>query len=599
MAMLETLRPRERYDWGHIVTSRWLWCIAAIVFMGAMDFMQRRGELSTLLGDADDATRLYQVRQLMAGGGWFDMTLPRLGGATPLISHWSRLIDVPLVMLLDTFGLFMSPEAAELSVRFVWPLLVLLLLLRVVVRAADHEGGVVATAFVLFMGLTCMTGLFQFRIGRIDHHNGMIMGSIGGLLLLVHARVRPQEGYLAGMLMGIGLSVGYEPLAFLLPAVGLMALLAVTDLAWLRGVRNMAVALAATLAVVFVATVAPSLWFSARCDALSLNMVVLVAGGAGGLAVVDWRGRRWTLARRIAALAGFGAVGLLAYGALDVRCLAGPFGQVDPAVNAVWLDHVVETMSIFKFFPMSPPGVVAFAASIAVGIYASYERWLRLRTAETLVLLGLMLIVAPTGVWMVKLMPYASWVAVFCTALSIADLQGTAQLTALSRRLVAALLGNQLLFASVAAAALTAVGVTHAKVGDEVAIEGTQCLTTPAVRSLAVLPKGLFVGGLELGSFIVALTQHDALAAPYHRIDKAILINQALLAAEPAQAKRMIDQVHADYLVLCMPKDQSASSGGGGGGLEARLKAGTTIAFLTPMPLSGPVAELRVWRVER
>src|SRR5689334_9194986 len=52
--------------------------------------------LSDWLGDTDDAVRLVTVRELIAGAPWFDTTLPRIGAPAPLVSHWSRLIDLPL-----------------------------------------------------------------------------------------------------------------------------------------------------------------------------------------------------------------------------------------------------------------------------------------------------------------------------------------------------------------------------------------------------------------------------------------------------------------------------------------------------------------------
>lgn len=602
MAISPSIEARATsVDWSKLLQSRLLWCIGIIAFLAIRELSQNFGNLLTSLGDTDDATRLYQVRHLMATGAWFDMTLPRLGGDTPLISHWSRLIDLPLLVLLKFFGLFLAPETAEVATRVLWPLLVLLVFLRVLVRAADAQGGPVAAAFVLFFGVTCMAGLFQFRIGRIDHHNGMIMGSIGGLLLLLNARRKPSDGYLAGFLIGIGLGIGYEPLAFLLPALGLMALIAVGNLDWLTGVRNMAVALLATFSIIFLATIAPSVWFSARCDALSLNMVALTAGGAIGLAIVDAHGRSWSLLQRIAVLAASGAAGLLAYGALDPRCLAGPFGQIDSRINAVWLDHVVETKSVFTFFAANPAAVASYMASVALGIYAAFQRWRRLRTPETMLLLGLMLLVTPTGLWMVKLMPYTSWIAVFCTALSIGDLGATTNLTALSRQLVAALLANQWTFAIMAAPVLGAVGIPNATPDSGTGLGDASCMTTPAIRSLAALPKGLFVGSVDFGSYIVALTPHDALAAPYHRIDKAILDDLAILAAAPADAKPMLRKVHADYIVLCLPKlDAKAAAtitaDTAPPSLEGRLKAGLTIDFLDPIATSGP-AELGVWRV--
>ena len=83
-------------DIAKLLASRWLWCLVAVLFLAGRDLAQGFSDLLVSLGDTDDATRLYQVRHLMATGAWFDMTLPRLGGDTPLVSHWSRLIDLPL-----------------------------------------------------------------------------------------------------------------------------------------------------------------------------------------------------------------------------------------------------------------------------------------------------------------------------------------------------------------------------------------------------------------------------------------------------------------------------------------------------------------------
>ena len=214
-----------RIDWRALAASRWLWCLGAVLIIAALELAQGFASLSTFLGDTDDATRLYEIRQLMATGAWFDMTLPRIGGPTPLISHWSRLIDVPLILLLQVFGRFASPPNAELAVRIMWPLLVLFVFLRILVRAAECQGGRTAAILLLCLSLTCLTGLYQFHIGRIDHHNGMIMGSVGGMLLLLDARRNPREGTLAGVMIGIGLAIGYEPLAFVLPVLGVAALM--------------------------------------------------------------------------------------------------------------------------------------------------------------------------------------------------------------------------------------------------------------------------------------------------------------------------------------------------------------------------------------
>src|SRR5260370_41349134 len=48
----------------------------------------------------DDAMRLVEVRDLLAGQGWFDLTQYRLNPPDGVVMHWSRLIDLPLALLI-------------------------------------------------------------------------------------------------------------------------------------------------------------------------------------------------------------------------------------------------------------------------------------------------------------------------------------------------------------------------------------------------------------------------------------------------------------------------------------------------------------------
>ncbi|MFX6023621.1 hypothetical protein ABTF26_21535, partial [Acinetobacter baumannii] len=63
-----------------------------MLVIAARDLAQGLDSIVHALGDSDDALRLHEVRELLAGKARTDMSLPRLGGVTPLISHWSRLI---------------------------------------------------------------------------------------------------------------------------------------------------------------------------------------------------------------------------------------------------------------------------------------------------------------------------------------------------------------------------------------------------------------------------------------------------------------------------------------------------------------------------
>jgi hypothetical protein len=56
------------------------------------------------LPDADDAMRLVQWREFLAGKGWFDLHEPRLAPPAGYDSHWSRLIDAGLTGCFLSFA---------------------------------------------------------------------------------------------------------------------------------------------------------------------------------------------------------------------------------------------------------------------------------------------------------------------------------------------------------------------------------------------------------------------------------------------------------------------------------------------------------------
>ena len=81
------------------------------------------------------------VRELLAGAPWFDTTLPRIGAPEPLVSHWSRLIDAPLALLMLLFRPLFGAEGAEIATRMVWPALLFFILQLMISREALRRAG--------------------------------------------------------------------------------------------------------------------------------------------------------------------------------------------------------------------------------------------------------------------------------------------------------------------------------------------------------------------------------------------------------------------------------------------------------------------------
>jgi len=577
----------------------WVWCLIALAAYLGIEVAANPPPLTQSLGDTDDATRLVQVRELMAGASWYDTTLARFGTpSAPLVSHWSRLVDVPLAMLMGLFGLFVPQAEAELAPRAVWPMLLLVPMLYVIARIADERGGRGAALLALALTVLSFAAIVQFQPGRIDHHNLMNLAAVAGLALLAHSLAEPRSGWLAGAALGLGLSIGYESLLVTAGGLAVATVYAVAMQRGLPGVMRAAKAFALTLAVTLVITTAPSAWGHVRCDALSLNMVLLAAVCAAGLGLVAHRAMHLTPLMRLAALGGVGALGALVFGWSEPACLAGPFGQVDARVYPAWLSHVSETKSWLWLMENAPATAIAFAAHVLAGVLAAGCIARSDRDDPAICFALLLALTAVLSMLQVKLMPYAALLALPPIAVLISRLPGSEEVSRPTMQVAAAALLNQKTLLLIGA---LIVGFSHE--ATEALKQRTEakkaCLATPSFAPLVGLSPGLAVAEVDMGPYLVALTPLSAFSAPYHRLDTSIIETHAILRADAAVAEQKLRAQGAEYVVMCerLTKPRPGETALPAEALKSRLLAGDTPAFLQQVPLSAETP-LKVWRLK-
>jgi len=550
--------------------------------------------LTDWLGDPDDAVRLVTVRELITGAPWFDTTLPRIGAPDPLVSHWSRLIDLPLAASVRLLTPLLSAEVAELATRVVWPVLLFFLLAFGIAREGDRRGGSWTAAFTVFLAATSTTALVQFLPGRIDHHNAQIACAVAGLLLLMRSLENERAGWTAGLLLGLGLAIGYEAVALVVPALGLAALAALWRPAAGAGVANAAVGATSTLVAAFALTVAPDRWLQLHCDALSINLIVLAGCCSAGLWAALASGA--SAPQRFAIAGAAAALGLGMFTALEPACMAGPFGQVGPVLRPLWLDTVVETKSVVWLAARYPAQAMAFVAFVVAGAAVQIAAWHAKPDTRTGLAAAISVLAAALGCWQIKLMPYASWLAIVPLAVFAAGLRGRASISGPILRIAVVVLLSQATLEVAFTTMMWPWKRTSATTAvSEVLDPRGPCFQSHNFRPLAALAPGLVAADLELGPYIVALSPHRVVAAPYHRLEKAILTNRAILSGPIDQARRELQALGVDYVVLCArPSVQTPLSAQSG--IRPRLLAGAPIHFLQEVPLGGDLA-IRVWRV--
>ena len=563
-----------------------------------------KGRWAVALGDTDDAMRLVMVRDLASGrAGWFDVHVDRLQPPLGVDMHWSRLIDGALVALQSLFGLFVPHAQAETLMRVVWPLLwifpaawaVMVIARRLGAVNADFLGAVVLMVDILMFS--------QWWPGRIDHHDVQITLA---LIALAGAAAGGTGGaILAGVMTGLDVAVGLEALAFLAVIGAMIALRFAFDGRTVRQARAYGLSLALSSAGFYLVQTAPSRWGRAVCDAVGINLVVaLLIAGVGLALAAGLAARRGALARWGAlALTGVAAAG--AYALINPACLHGPMGEVDPRIAPIWMSLINEMQPLVKNLgEINNSMAVSALVSMGLGVLAWIFIGLRAerRTFGWVITGAVMLASAVLALKARRMAFYVGW-------FSVPLIAAAASLMAARFRRWQLLIGAALAVAfspSSVTAGVTFLRKLHPPSVAQARKAATEakrqklssaCSTNAAYRQLAALPPGRVLGEIDLGPFVLALTPHSAIAAPYHRMGWGILAANDALAAKPGPDEAAVRRLGVSYVLDCPARAYQMNHAGlGPQSLQVRLDENRPPAWLEP--LSPPSAPIRVYRVK-
>jgi hypothetical protein len=552
----------------------------------------------TLL-DTDDAMRLVQMRAWLAGQGWFDLHQPRLQPPLGYDPHWSRLIDVGLAGYVTLLGAAVEPAQAERLMRATWPLLWLLPTMSAMAAIAWRLAGREAAVMVLLLAALGIPAYQQFTPGRIDHHNVQIALTMLAVAATVWSdRVR-LAAMLAGALTALTLAVGFEALPYLALCGAAMALRYVVDRAGSAALCAYGISLAVATLAAFLISVGPERWGRSVCDALAVNLTAgAIAGGlllalAGHLSPQE--PRRRAVAVAVAAV----AAAAITFG-LEPRCLGGPYAMVDPAIWPAWLADVRENLSLVAAFrknPLTATGIVTFPAVALVGVLL-LARERRHREDFAFLTAGAMLALAiVVTVAVIRADSYAIWLGMpFVAAVSLQLCNGL-RLKAAVARFAATLLLTPMVLSAAGISLVAAAGYEDKESFSRPA--SRSCFRTDSYAPLARLRPGLVAGDTSFGPYLLALTPHMALAAPYHRLSAGILAAHRALTAPPRIAREILDRWGVDYVVICDPfRPSGLGEADAANSLWGRLRAGDVPSWLESVPeTEGRV--LRAYRLRR
>lgn len=587
-----TERRRPPFPAEFIVRVGLVWLIVCVIYIAT-----KWSAIAALnLPDADDTLRMVQVRDLLAGQGFWDLHQYRIDPPQGMLMHWSRLVDLPLAGVQLALRPLLGPALAEHVALVLVPLLTLgcamLLAARLAWRLVDDN--LIYFTILLLALATPLTA--QLQPLRIDHHGWQIVAVLAALNGLT-ARTAWRAGWFSGAALALGMTISLEllPIAALFGAV--LALRAVIDPATRGAPAGFLQALAIVGVTAFLGTHGLA-DLTNHCDSLSpaylagLTVAALAATVMAALPPLPVLARALGLGA-CAALAGITIL------ALAPRCAGGPFAALDPLVRSFWYSNVHEGMPVWY----QKPAVIAQMIAVPLaGLYGAVrlalasQGWLRRFWFDYVLLLAGVILLA---VVVARSSAFACAIAAVPLAWQVREWHRRVRGFKRPLSRIAGLLA--IAAAVMPGVPLIALGkLTAVPVGDAAPPASAQlaCDIRAAAPALNALAPATVFAPIDIGPVVLAETHHRVIATAHHRAPQALHDVIAAFIARPDDARAIIARRGAAYVMICPGLIEAGNyQRAAPEGLMGQLLAGRAPEWLRPVTLPGQTG-LMVWKVE-
>ena len=551
------------------------------------------------LNDTDDNIRFVQVRDWLAGQGWYDLRQYRLDPPAGFDIHWSRLVDLPLGGLMLLFRAFFDQGLADrlaCAIAPTLPLLPLMLALGSIARRLAGGNGWILAVLAPF---AAQMGISMFVPMRIDHHGWQLALAVVMLAGLVD-RDWLRGGITAGVASALSIAIGMEMIVYLAAGGALIALRWVFKEGAARRMLPYALSLAGAISILFLLFAS----YANRhmvCDAISPIWVAIFGAVGAGMTLLALLPLRGWPARLAAGMVVGGAVAAFAW-ANWPQCLSGAY-QISPELQRLWLANIREAKPITA---QARSLIVPLMAIPVAGLFGLiWALWDSRRDSDRLWAWGtvglMMLFSTALLFWQLRAGPAAQLLAIPPAAWAA---YRVLRAIVTGRPLVKiAAIGGAVLLAAAAFATplypqfnqlwgkLTGDVPKPAKPASKARLAAInkangRCRTLPALEVLNQLPPATIFTMVDLGPRLIATTHHSAIAGPYHRNGKVILDIHHAFDGSADGFRPIAARHHARYLLICPGfPEGTVYQARSPRGFYAELMRGEVPGWLTSVPL--------------
>ena len=278
--------------------------------------------------------------------------------------------------------------------------------------------------------------------------------------------------------------------------------------------------------------------------------------------------------------------------------------MMDAQVWSIWLSDVREMQplaTLIQKTPVTGLAVAAFpVAAVAAALVLLRDQAAR-RDFGVLTASAAFLVAFLTTLAAVKAYSYATWLGMPLVATLAPRLFAALRVQRLIPRVALSLLLTPAVLSVGALGIAQAAGLKD-QLNDRKSPDSPDrpahdaCLDNASYAGLARLPAGVVAADLDYGPFLLALTPHRILAAPYHRLSAGILAAREIFASPPETAHGALRRLGVTYVATCgtrgpsdLPKSELEASFAG------RLQAKDVPGWLEPVATGeGPFTVYRV-----
>lgn len=558
--------------------------------------------IATLGGwDPDDQLRLVQLRDFLGGQGWFDTTQYRLNPPDGAPMHWSRLVELPLALIVLILKPLFGQAIAEMAAGVIVPATGLAIVILCTGRVAGHGGDMRAAMIAMIMVVLSPLILQQYLPMRIDHHGWQAAMAATAYAMLFARRLR-HAPLILGLALGIWMHISLEALPLSIAFFAYLGLLWIWDGdAGRTRLLQSVWAFTGSSLLLFFGTQKAGIYAPIHCDTVSPPHMAAIATACLIMtgAITAHPAKRWL---RLAAAGAAGGAALAIVLAGAPQCLNGAFAGLDPLVREYWYVNILEGQPIWRHpwsgaaTALAPllTGLVALLMLARNGndeyrgiigawafflIYATILSCLIFRTATVAAIIA----IPPTALWISTIWDRyrasgkpAVRMSLLCLIFLIAM---PASLTAQTAKAIEKITAKP-----------RDVAETEIKQSDAL------CTAIPSVSALSALPPATFLAPFDMGPAILLTTGHGVVASSHHRNIRGMHDHIAIFRSPPDQGRKLLAAHNVQYIAACPTQAEMRTyAERDPDGLWATLARGETPDWLEPLPDMGD--GIRVWRV--